>query len=42
MHLTEYHGRHWNLRCKYAVHDRIPIVFLLEITVLEGNPVFGL
>jgi hypothetical protein len=42
MKLTEYHGHHWNLRCKYAVHDRVPIVFLLEITVLESNPLFGL
>ena len=40
--LMEYRGLHWNLRCKYAVHERIPIVFLTEIVVLKGNPLFGL
>jgi hypothetical protein len=40
--LTEYIGYHWHLRCRYAVHDRVPIVFLSEVTVLEGNPLFGI
>jgi hypothetical protein len=39
--LTEYRGQHWNLRCRYAVHDRVPIVFLTDITPLEENPLFG-
>jgi hypothetical protein len=40
-HLTEYRGLHWNLRCRYAVHDRVPIVFLTDVTPLEENPLFG-
>jgi len=41
MKLTEYHGRHWNLRCVYSVHDRVPIVFLTKVIPLPGNPLFG-
>jgi len=39
--LTEYRGLHWILLCRYAVHDRVPIVFLTDITPLEENPLFG-
>ncbi len=39
--LTEFRGIHWNLLCRYAVHDRVPIVFLIEITPLEESPLFG-
>ncbi len=38
--LTQYHGRLWNLRCVYAVHDRIPIVFLTEIVPQVGCPLY--
>ena len=38
--LTQYRGVHWNVRCQYAVHDRVPIVFLTEITPLPGCPLF--
>jgi hypothetical protein len=40
--LTVYRGMHWELRCQYAVHNRVPIVFLTEILPLERNPLFGL
>jgi hypothetical protein len=40
-HLTEYRGIYWNLRCRYGVHDRVPIVFLTEIVPLERCPLFG-
>jgi hypothetical protein len=39
--LTEYHASHWKFRCKYAVHARVPIVFLLDLWPLECNPLFG-
>jgi hypothetical protein len=39
--LTEYRGFHWDLMCRYAVHDRVPIVFLIEITPLEESPLYG-
>ena len=39
--LTQYRGVHWNLACYYAVHDRVPIVFLTDITPLEESPLFG-
>lgn len=39
--LTEYRGLHWNLACHYGVHDRVPIVFLTDITPLEESPLFG-
>jgi hypothetical protein len=40
-HLTQYRGVHWNLACYYAVHNRVPIVFLTDITPLEESPLFG-
>ena len=40
--MTEYRGQHWQLRCRYSVHDRVPIVFLTEITPLPDSPLFGL
>jgi hypothetical protein len=39
--LTEYHASYWKFPCKYAVHARVPIVFLLDLWPLEGNPLFG-
>lgn len=39
--LTEYRAQHWKLQFRYTVHDRIPIVFLLEITPLPDSPLFG-
>ncbi len=40
--ITMFHGFHWDLRCRYGVHDRVPIVFLSRITPLPKNPLFGL
>ena len=40
-HTVEYRGLHKNFRCTYSVHDRVPIVFMTELTPLEGNPLFG-
>jgi hypothetical protein len=39
--LTEYHGRHDNFLAVYAVHERVPMVFLSQLTPLEGNPLYG-
>lgn len=39
--LTEYRAQYDQLRCIYAVHDRVPIVFLSALTPLEGHPLFG-
>jgi hypothetical protein len=38
---VEYRGRHKNFRCIYSVHDRVPIVFMAELTPMEGNPLHG-
>jgi hypothetical protein len=40
-HTVEYRGLHKNFRCIYSVHERIPIVFMTELTPLEGNPLYG-
>jgi hypothetical protein len=40
-HLVEYHGRHADFLAVYAVHDRIPIVFLSQVSPLPGNRLFG-
>jgi hypothetical protein len=37
-HLVEYHGRHRGFFAAYSVHDRIPMVFLLQLIPLPGNP----
>jgi hypothetical protein len=42
LQLTEYRGQHWRLRCRYSVHDRVPIVFLTQIVPIKGSPLFGL
>jgi hypothetical protein len=39
--LTEYHGRHQNFLCVYAVHQRIPTVFVTQLIAQEGNQLFG-
>ena len=39
--LIEYHGRFENLLAIYAVHDRIPIVFLSALTPMPDHPLFG-
>lgn len=39
--LVEYHGRHANFLAVYSVHDRVPIVFLLRLILLPGNPLVG-
>ncbi|MBO0698595.1 MAG: hypothetical protein J2P46_09385 [Zavarzinella sp.] len=38
---VQYRGQHKDFRCTYSVHDRIPIVFMTELTPLEGNPLYG-
>ncbi len=40
-HLIEYHGRHRGFFAAYSVHERIPMVFLLQLLPLPGNPLFG-
>ena len=39
---TEFHASHWKVRFEYAVHARVPIVFLLDFWPLEGDPLFGI
>jgi hypothetical protein len=39
--LTEYRGQHRNFQAVYSVHDRIPIVFLVKLRTLQGNPIHG-
>lgn len=39
--LVEYHGRHADFLAVYAVHERIPIVFLMQLSPLPGNRLFG-
>ncbi len=39
--LTQFRAIHRKFRCVYSVHNRVPIVFLNELTPLKGNPLFG-
>ena len=39
--LIEYHGRHGGFLAAYAVHERVPIVFLNQLIPQEGHPLFG-
>lgn len=39
--LVEYHGRCGDFLVVYAVHYRIPMVFMNEIIPLPNNPLFG-
>jgi hypothetical protein len=39
--LVEYHGRHGDFLAIYAVHDRIPMVFLNQLIPLPRNPLYG-
>ena len=39
--LVEYHGRHGDFLAIYAVHDRIPMVFLNHLIPLPRNPLYG-
>jgi len=41
LNAVQYRGLHKDFRCIYSVHERIPIVFMTELTPLEGNPLFG-
>lgn len=39
--LTYYHGHHANFLAEYSVHDRVPMVFLINIVPLPGSPLHG-